>query len=151
MAGVEGNAGNPNGHPDIKQIGMNSRFGAEGGADPREAAKKRKISWRSVRRATQRIAGLEFTEESKPTAATITRMMGKPGTITGAQIAAIRLFELVSKGNLKAIKEFTEQVDGKLVQKSIQASATLAEIVSKSYDPQFLSGKDDEPDEESST
>lgn len=139
----EGNCNNPKGNPLITTYSQKSRFhSGPNAADPAEAVKKRKVNGTSVRAAERRIAGMEFDKNNPPTGATISKMLdNREGVLTGAQIVAIKRFELAAKGHPKFSQYFTEDVDGKLIQKAITAETSLADLIAGSYDKE---GDDDE-------
>lgn len=143
--------GRPGGHPEIAKLGEGTRFGAENGPDPKEAgqrAQRMHGAPHSVRIALRRLAAAEFDLEGPLTPQKLARVFGNTrGTMTGAQMAACKKFQQ-AMSNPKAMDSLIEHIDGKLVQKTVEAKVTLAEIIAKSYDDAYLEGEEDELDED---
>lgn len=107
----------------------------EPGNDPRAARAKSK-PW-SIRNAIKRVANMNAEE--------IAQMMKDPN-LTMAQLVALTKFQMATKGrNVKAQQQIEDSVDGRIVQASVSANISLAEIIAKSYDKKYL--ESDEPDE----
>lgn len=120
-----------NGNPDINKYSV--PFGPDN--DPHKAQKK-SAPW-SIRNAVRRICAREMIKMQADEKMTIERLAelvfdGRQPSM-GEMVALRRVFEAL-RGNPKFSQFVTEDVDGKLVQKTVEAKATLAEIVSKSYD-----------------
>lgn len=135
---------NPTGNPDIQQHAIGHRFGEAEGADPRAAQQKSK-PW-SIRAMAKRICAAEF--DVGPNAPSIEEQIKTlfGGKMTGGQLAAVRKFAQAMK-DPRAMDTLIDNVDGKLIEKKIEATATLADIVGKSYDGEFLNGSSEESGE----
>ena len=121
------------GNKEIAVIGEKTRFGAENGPDPAEAAKKAK-PW-SVRNSVRRLAAAKIVTKNGPSIQEqIESVFGEPGVMTVAQLVAVKKVGMALKGNLAAIESITDDVDGKLVQKEVKATVSLADLVNKSYE-----------------
>lgn len=135
--------GNPDGHPDIVEIGKSTRFGEPGGADPAEAAeeKHRRGSPRSaLRRLACHMPEIEITPEGTmkaPSPNQIAQAFGrgkKFNQLTMAEIWAIQ-FQKQGMQDGKIMTKVIENVDGKLLEKKAEAKVgTLAELVAAADD-----------------
>lgn len=136
---------NEGGNKDIALIGKAYQFGAEKGPDPTEAIKKRNEKGHpgEIRVALKRLACAEIDITRTPTAEDMARIFGKGGTkVTMAQMAAIMKFQQAMK-NYKAMDTLIDHVDGKQIERKVEATVTLADLVTRSYE---LEDKADEPD-----
>lgn len=139
---------------DIIEAGKNTRFGSKDGADPSEAATKRnkEANPNAVRLAMKRLAASEFDIMQPLTAEDIAKKFGRNGTIvSGAQMIAVKKFQVaMKKGDPKILQQVTDDIDGKQVEKKMEASVTLADILAASHDEKFLSEPDDDSDNQES-
>lgn len=113
------------------EYGKNTRFGSDRGADPSEAGRKGAHKKWSVRDSSRRMAALTVGEAKE--------MMENIDELTVAQAVALAKFQKAMKGDTKAMLQFTEDVDGKLVDRKVHAEVTLADLVTGSleYDEEF--------------
>lgn len=106
---------------------QNTAFGSPGGPDPR-AAQKASVAkaqeTRSVRAAIRRFAGYTIEE---------LQSMSRKRNIPAAHMLAIAKFQKAISGDVKAMQQIEESIDGKLVEKKVEAKVTLAELVLESY------------------
>jgi hypothetical protein len=112
-------------------------FGGDG-ADPKEAQAKSREKMKennSVRQAMRRIACHQFdtSEDAKPLLKQIQQDIFPRRTMTGAQLAAITRFTQALK-NWKAMQNVVEDIDGKLIEKKVEAKIGYAELVAGSMD-----------------
>lgn len=122
------------GNPNIAQYAEGHRFGEAGGADPREARAKASPAW-CVRDALRRIAAcpdLDMSGKGEKLMQQI-RMRVFKGKMNGGQILAAQKF-IMAMQNYKAMDIVTNDISGKLVEKRIEAKATLADLVNESYE-----------------
>lgn len=124
----------PNKNP-LARLDGNS-FGTKG-EDPREAQAKSREKMKensSVRRMVKRIAEHEFdfNEGAKPLPDQIKDVFGKR-KMTGAQVLAAARFAQAMKNNT-AMNAIVEDIDGKLIEKKVEAKVGYAELVSGSLD-----------------
>lgn len=124
-------------NPNIVEHGKATRFGAERGADPKEANKKLMDEIGSpafVRPALRRLACAEFDIDKKLDSNTLTRVFAKEkAALTGAQILAIRKFQQ-GMANYKAMDTLIDSIDGKQIQKVAEAKVSLADLVAGSFE-----------------
>lgn len=126
--------GEDNNDPTNRLIG--SRFGEEGGADARAAQAKSRakmIENNSVRRMVNRIAAHEFDTgpDAPPIQDQIRGIFGRK--MTGAQMmAAARVAQGMK--NYKAMQNIVEDIDGKLIEKKVEAQVSYADLVAGSLD-----------------
>ncbi len=137
------------GNKDIAEYGKSTRFGAEGGADPKAARAKRTENGtgnqHTVRQAVRRLACADFDITAELTPKELCKKFGREGTVvTGAMLLAAKKFQKAMQGDVKMLQQITDDIDGKQVQKTIEAKTTLADLVNRSYE---IEGKveDDEP------
>ena len=126
------------GNKDIAIIGKNTRFGSENGPDPKAAKAKQTEAGQgnqhSVRNALRRLAASDFVLGENMTPEVLVKKFGRNGVeISGAQMLAVRKFEQGMK-NWKAMDSLIDAIDGKQVQKVVEAQATLADLVNHSYE-----------------
>ncbi len=118
---------NPDGHLPTLQPGVagaHTRFGQPGGPDPQEARAKQ-VNPSSVRAQVRRIAALtrtEFKQAYDSNAATM------------AMIVAASKYQKAVKGDVKAMQQIEDSVDGKLADRKIEAQVTLADLVNGSFE-----------------
>ena len=134
------------GNPDIANLGESTRFGAERGPDPSAAGsvagegKKRRAS---IRAAKRRLAG-HSPGTDKPRTQDFARAFGRPfSELTVAEIMAIQSAQQAMV-NYKAMKDFVEDVDGKQVEKKVEAKVTLADIINGDFSALESEGDEDE-------
>lgn len=123
---------NPKGNnKDLVKVGESTRFGAEGGPDPSEAGRKGAQRKWSVRDSSRRMAALTVGEAKE--------MMKNMDQLTVAQAVALSKFRSAMAGDTKAMQQFTDDVDGKLVDRKVHAEVTLADLVTGSleFDDEF--------------
>lgn len=127
-------AGNENsGRADIVKV--SKPFGTEGAADPSAAATKRNKEQNpsSIRMNLRRLAAAEFDITSPLTKEEIAKKFGRKGTeINGAQVLALKKFEMALKGNTAIMQQVTDDIDGKQVQATVEARTSLADLVNAS-------------------
>jgi hypothetical protein len=113
------------GNKDIATIGEATQFGAEGGANPSEAAAK--SNGGSIRGAVRRIAHMHPDDAKK---------LADPNSpqATMALIVAATKYQRALKGDVRAMQQLEDSIDGKLVEKQIQAETTLEELVTGSFE-----------------
>lgn len=126
----------PNQNPIVHLEGK--RFGEDGGGDPREAQAKSREKMKenaSVRRMVRRIAAHEFDfgEGAKPLPDQIKSDVFGTRRMTGAQVLAAARFAQAMKNNT-AMNSIVEDIDGKLIEKKVEAQVGYAELVSGSLD-----------------
>lgn len=125
---------NPNRFP-ITTVGHSTRFGAENGPNPSEAAKKRneQSNPTSVRQALRRLAGMEIEIGIPPTPQDIAAAFGNKGKkITMAQMVAYKKFTMaIITGDVKAMQQIEDSIDGKLVNTNINAEASVADLIAQ--------------------
>ena len=133
---------NDNGNPDIAKIAKenDNGFGGENGADPKEARAKGDPDRHSIRRQITRITGLEIGDflDLKSQKEIFTQAAKKLGyssekNMTYAQVIAVRKLSLAIAGNVKAMKEIEDSVDGKLVEKRMESKVSLEDLVNESF------------------
>lgn len=119
------------GNPDI--VKYKKDFGSEGGADPSEAGKLGAKKTNSIRKAVRRIAAMEV---GFAMSLTEKQVMEK---LTMAEAVALSKFRAALGGDVKAMKELEDSVDGKIVEQRVHAEVTLADLVTGSleYDEEF--------------
>lgn len=122
-----------NGNPDIHKYAK--KFGSEGGPDPREARAKQ-VNPTSIRSCLHRLMAYPLDpnkpmgEQIKPDA--LLKFLGyghKEPTL--AMLAAIQTYRHgVESG--KIMMQLIDQVDGKLIEKKVEATVPFSEIVKAS-------------------
>lgn len=123
---------------------LGHRFGEPGGANP-DQSKTQNRPW-SVRDGIRRIAAHEFdiSEGAPPIPDQIKKLF--KGKMTGAQIAAATKWAQSMK-NWKAMENLTVDIDGKHIEKKVEAKVGYAELVAGSLeqekDQSFVTGEDD--------
>lgn len=129
---------NEEGNPNIVEYGVNTRFGQPGGADPSAAARKSNKGG-SIRTAVRRIACMPVEQ--------LEGLLKSPkarSRLSVAELTAIYKFRAVMQGNVKAMQQVTDDVDGKLVQKQVNSDVSLEQLVTGSFDYDE-SSEDDQP------
>lgn len=138
---------NEGGNKDIAIIGKDTRFGSEKGPDPVEAQKAREAKGNpgEIRGALKRLACAEIDITRTPTAEDMARIFSKNGgtKITMAQMAAIMKFQQGLK-NWKAMDSLIDHVDGKQIERKVEATVTLADLVTRSYELEDKNEKTDD-------
>lgn len=126
MAGV--------GNPDIKQIGEETRFG-NGKNDPLKANAAPNDRG-AMRKALKKIARHMFDlgPDAPPFDVQMKRVFSMDeAKLTGAELVAVRKFQqAMAEG--KYMDKLIDHVDGKLVDRKVEATVTLADIINKSYE-----------------
>ncbi len=116
---------------DITTVGHQTRFGA--GQDASAAGKRAREmtgSNASVRAALRRIGTLECDIERTPTAQEILDCFGSNGRkITMNQRIALRKYMLAVAGDVKAMQQIEDSIDGKLANTTITTDMPLSELV----------------------
>lgn len=125
------------GNPNIAKLGQDTQFGK--GQDAATVGSKAK-PW-AVRRAAAKIAAHQFdiSDDAPKLDAQIRNDVFKVegNRMRGAELVASRHFLCAASGTdkgIKAIKSFTDDVDGKLIQKSVEAKVTLEMLVLGSFE-----------------
>jgi len=139
---TEGTSNNPN----LVKCGEATQFGKPNGPDPKAAARKKKeaqhLSW-SVESSIRYFA--RQTWQTGTTAPSMDyqakQMLGRP--LTGSEIIALTRLRQAMVGHPKFSQMAREDIDGKVIQKQIETKVTLAELIAKSYDQDYLDGKHD--------
>lgn len=96
------------GNPNIVNIGKNTRFGAPNGLSPKAARQMGNAPW-SVRNAIRRIAAMDFDD--------FDCFLKEPDKITLAYAIAIQKFQKALKGDVNAMQQLEDAIDGKLSKK----------------------------------
>lgn len=122
------------GNPNIAKYAEGHRFGDAGGADPREAQAKGAKPW-SIRNSVRRICAAEIDITRNFSQAELVKIFGKDAeTISIGQLLAARKIEMAFKGSEKMMTEVTNDVDGKLIEKKVEAKTTLEDLVNGDHD-----------------
>lgn len=131
------------GNPDIVKAAEGYRFGDPNGPDPAEAGRKGGQQKASIRAAVRRIAAAEFDigEDAPPMKTQINRVFGGENKMTGAQMAGARKFAL-AMNDLRGLENLTNDVDGKLVEKRVEAKTSLEDLVNGIESDQGGEGED---------
>lgn len=125
-----------NGKPaeEIIEIGKATQFGQPGGADPR-AAREKQVNPTSIRSCLHRLMAYPLdpnkpmNEQIKPDA--LLKFLGYGREPTLAMLAAIQTYRHgVESG--KIMMQLIDQVDGKLIEKKVEATIPFSEIVKDS-------------------
>lgn len=120
----------------IATVGHSTRFGAKDGPDPSEAGKKsqEKIgNPMSVREALRRIATFEIEVGKPPKPQDIAAMFSRGGNrMTMAQMMAYRKFtKAIIEGDVKAMQQIEESLDGKVPNVNLNTETSLAELIAE--------------------
>lgn len=124
--------GNPN--PNIAEAGASTRFGAPGGPDPK-AAREKQVNPTSIRSCLHRLMAYPL-DPNKPMSDQIRsdallKFLGYGREPTLAMLAAIQTYRHgVESG--KIMMQLIDQVDGKLIEKKVEATIPFSEIVKDS-------------------
>ena len=111
--------------PDSTQHLIGYRFGEKGGADPKEAQKKKT----SIRAATRRFAAMDVGD-----AVSLSKDKDEFNKLSLAQAVALSKFKKALSGDVRAMQQLEDSVDGKLVERKVEATTTLEELVLGSFD-----------------
>ncbi len=128
---------NPEGNKDIAEAGKATRFGQPGGPDPK-AAREKQVNPASIRMGIKRLMAREI-DPDKDIASQMTPevrlryLAGPQGKVTEAMIMSIAAVKQAGD-NFKAMANIIDQVDGKLVEKKVEAQMTLEELVTGKFD-----------------
>lgn len=121
------------GNPNIADIGKDTRFGADGGADPVEAASTSHSVRKSIRRmVAAKIDSDVMDGKKKITGEIIAREIfgNSKKELSFGEALAARKIQLALAGNARMMKEIEDSVDGKLVEKKVETTASsLAELI----------------------
>lgn len=119
------------GNPDIYKYAK--KFGDPDGPDPSEAAKARHRG--SVRHAIRVAAGKPCVDLENPTMGPddMLALFGykRGDKLSPAQVIAARKITAAMAGNLRAMQQIEESIDGKPEQMQIQATMTYEELLAK--------------------
>lgn len=122
----------------LVEAGKATRFGQPGGPDPREARAKVERNPSSIRTAIRRLMAREI-DLNKPLPEQMTPevrlkyLAGPNGKATEAMIMAMK--SVTQAGDsFKAMANIIDQVDGKLVEKKVETSMTLEQLVTGDFD-----------------
>jgi len=129
---------NPNGNPNIAEYGKDVQFGKPKGPDPVEARKNVKVNPSSIRSCLRRLMTFPLNPnvdlKEQMTVASLLGYLGyghKEPTL--AMLAAVQAYKHgVESG--KIMMQLMDQVDGKLVEKTMTTGATLEQLVTGDYD-----------------
>jgi len=117
----------------IETVGHDTRFGAKNGPDPSAAAKKARAtggSRASVREALRRIGTLEFEIGKPPTPEQISACFEMDGRkITFNQAIALQKYKQAMAGDVKAMQQIEDSIDGKLANNQITTDMPLADLI----------------------
>ncbi len=132
-----GSAGSGKPPHEIIAIGEKTQFGKDGGKSASEAGRK-SPGGQSVRLALRRLMLAEVDVSKPMDARQLAKIFGNKGTIiTAAQACALRKYQQAMQ-NWKAMDSLIDSVDGKAVQPVANATVTLADLVTASYNPEVL-------------
>jgi hypothetical protein len=98
-------------NPNIAEEGKATQFGAEAGPDP-VVAQAKAATW-SIRNMVRYFAANEIDPKDM---AAVERFLGKKPS--NAQIIALKAMQKAQSGDMRAIEYATDQIDGKLPQRS---------------------------------
>lgn len=122
------------GNPNIAEVGKATRFGQPDGADPAQAGAQK--SQHSVRHAIRVAGGKRFVDPSDPKVdlATLSELYGyrKGEPISPFQFIAMRKISAAMNGNLAAMQQVEEAIDGKATQ-TVQATMTYEQLLDQAY------------------
>ncbi len=133
---------NPDGNPNIAKHGELTRFGTN------NQPKMRSKPW-SIKKALRRIGAgqLDITidQDGRPRmenldALMIAKMVGSHRSLSPSELMAARMFKDGLNGVTKAQVAVMEAIDGKAVNKTVEARVTLAELLTGDF-------KEDDDDE----
>ena len=112
-------------NPELAEHGKTTRFGQPNGPDPVEAQKTSSKPW-SIRNSIRRMSAMAFDDFKD--------MVSRPESLTVAQtIAAVKIQKAI-KGEIRAMQQLEESVDGKVTDKIAEAQVTLADLVTGSFE-----------------
>lgn len=119
------------GNPNIAKYAEGHRFGDKGGADPVAAGSKGGKT--SIRKSVRRIAGMTVEHAMSLTDKEILQKLSM------AEAVALHKFKRALSGDVRAMQQLEDSVDGKVVEQRIHAEVTLADLVTGSleYDEEF--------------
>ncbi len=103
------------GNPKIAEYGQRTRFGQKGGPDPSLLAKTRNPS--SIKAALRRIAAMDFDD--------FDCFLKEPDKVTLAYATAIQKFQKALEGDVNAMQQLEDAIDGKLSKKGQKKSNSL--------------------------
>lgn len=120
---------------DVTKVSHSTRFGAESGLSPSEAGRistEKHGSPASVRQALRRLASLEVEFGKSPQPEQISKIFGcETGKATMAQMLAFRKFtRAIKDGDVKAMQQIEDSLDGKLPTTNVNAETSLADLIS---------------------
>lgn len=136
MSAPEGNKHNPN----LTELTKKYGFGAEGGADPSAAAKKgvaTRVANGSIRRYLKQLMHYPLNPDvdirAQVTSSKLLWYLGYDGSRpTLAALAAIQYYQHAVQ-NGKIMTSLIDQVDGKQIERVVEAKISLAELVAGSF------------------
>lgn len=108
-------------NPNIKEDNKATRFGEPGGPDPRAAQAMRKSDAWSVRRSIRFLARQEVDPEQDASEA----YKFNQKTVTRAQRIAMKTLRKADEGDSRAIDQVIDNIDGKLVQPTMNADMAM--------------------------
>ncbi len=131
MAAPDGNNNNPN----IVEHGKSTRFGADGGANPSDAASFGNHRRAQVRSSLRRLMG-HVTGTASPSASDLAKGFGKGRRLDNLTVAEVMALHKVQQAmkNPKAMDTLIDHVDGKQVEKKLEAKVTLADIINGNFE-----------------
>lgn len=120
---------NYRGNPNIAEHGKATRFGT-GRNSPHAARAKASDPW-SIRRAMRLLAGMTVGE--------LEELATNADELTAAQAVAIAKICKALNGNVRAMQQVTDDIDGKSTDSTVSTKVTLADLVTGSlvYDEEF--------------
>ncbi len=123
---------NVDGNPKIAALGASTRFGQPGGPDPGLMAREKNPA--HVRAVLRRLAACEIDITQPVTIELLSKMLRRDGSmLTGAEMLAVRKWQQAMT-NWRAMDSLIDAIDGKQVQKQVEAQATLADLINRSYE-----------------
>lgn len=106
--------------------GKATQFGQPGGPVPAEAAKGKNPH--SIRNAVRRVGAMDVDQALAISSAP------NRGKLSMVEAVALAKFKQALAGNVMAMHQLENSIDGKLVDKQVSAETTLEELVLGSYD-----------------
>lgn len=126
-----GGPNNPDGNSNITEVSV--PFGSPGN-DPKVAQQKALKPW-SVRHMVRYFARQEWdlSKEAKPMRDQALVMLGKT-KLTGAEAMALARVQQAMMANPKFSQFCVEDIDGKVVDKSLSAQVSLADLINGNFE-----------------
>lgn len=126
----------PRGNPRINEVNQATRFGQPRGADPVAAGRKRR---KGVRAAVRAFAEMQIdlgkvardgeNVAAAVEAAIVAYALKSKEDLTVADRIAIKKIAAAMAGNVAALENITNDIDGKQVDRVAQTTVTLADLV----------------------